>query len=645
MMGILPDLLFPLLFILGAAAITLYFLTEKKPAATRVEGVSVGVALAAMIGSLLMVLLPGEAYYLGLKTILPMLGLFGLLPFLSWNILPGLAGESIGSPLRYLMLRFNLPTAQAAGALFILGRLFLAAFTLALVSRMLHRATAELIPAILFLLILGAGATLSSAFSGLRGSLWLGALTTLFLLVGAVLAIAAVLKANGGADVLWKSAQQLDRTWLQEPRWLTREWSSIWLIVPTAFIAMLALLLGDETLYQPLRQLRAEGSRFQAFGVRAALVVCFVLLAALVIMHSYVGMGLAVFYAKQPREVRPQWVANVDPLTQLSLTDPATQTRVMLNPATGLPWIGLVSQQPVLDASEGVKLLDWNLPAQAVTPANLPQLLAEARLYHPNLKQPFSTAEQVMMEGNERIDPLKIASFRPAMSGRAGEIILHRRATEELWPYFVSTQTSVGLRGMFLAALLAAAWCVLDSSVQAIARSFALYITANQHRVHARTLPLLAGVSITLAATPVLIWFYFPAEWLIAAFAATLVPIAAVVFLGLTTRSTSSNGATVALLIGCFWTAGLALLILGYGKRYDAGIWGLHIAATIPFAFLVTLITGYVSAFVAPRTARRGELAGLVLGSIRIGDLRPEEADLDLELSEPEAGSPPARPR
>ena len=50
-MGIIPDLLIPLLFLIGVVGITLYYLTEKTRASAPVEGVSAGVALAATAGS------------------------------------------------------------------------------------------------------------------------------------------------------------------------------------------------------------------------------------------------------------------------------------------------------------------------------------------------------------------------------------------------------------------------------------------------------------------------------------------------------------------------------------------------------------------------------------------------------------------
>ena len=79
--------------------------TGRKP--LPLPSLAVGSAMAATVCAFLLVFLPNEAYYLGLKGIVPLVLLWLLFPFLAWNILPGIAGPSLGSPLAYLQRRFD----------------------------------------------------------------------------------------------------------------------------------------------------------------------------------------------------------------------------------------------------------------------------------------------------------------------------------------------------------------------------------------------------------------------------------------------------------------------------------------------------------------------------------------------------------
>jgi hypothetical protein len=291
--------------------------------------------------------------------------------------------------------------------------------------------------------------------------------------------------------------------------------------------------------------------------------------------------------------------------------------RVLFDPRTGQGQISLITGEDVLDRTDGPPLLDWNRTAHDLTQANLQKLLDEGRVLHPNLQQPMHATEDVLTETGEQIDPKKLASF-----GLHGELILHRRATEELWPHFVAQRVAPGLRGLFFACLLAVAWLVVENTLRLLSQTSSRIM---QRPAFDSTLQVFMSMCLLSLAAATVIWVAFPGEWCMVIFASTLVPVAGVVLLGMTSRYASPAAAGIALITGCVWTFMFGVMILRYGKLADAGFWSFHPAVTIPFAFFITLVIGHSASIMVGKHYPRNTLRGLVLGAYRIGDIRPEE--------------------
>jgi hypothetical protein len=620
----LPDAIVPLLLLLAVLGMGWYYAQARSTTTTTREGWTAGLALAAVIMAQLLVFLPGETYELGVRSVVPTLCVWLLVPLLAWNILPGLAGASLGSPWKYLSLRFHPQIGYWAGLVALVGRGMIAALALAVMSRMLSRSTDGFIPGALWVLLIGLSATLYAYFAGRAGVWQLHTLCVALLLSGAAAALIVILKPVQGFDHLWKVAQTLDRTALIDPQASLDQVGSLWIVLPGTMIAALAFFLADESVYQPLRELT------EPLHVRLAFFTCLAVVSVWIFLQTALGLSLAVFYVEHPLAVRPQWVANVDRVTRLSLTDPATQTRNLTDPRTGEVKLGILTGLPERDPTYGTILLDWNNAEHQITLANLPRLLAEQRLLNPNHRRVFAAPAEVQTDDATIIDPAKLATFRLGKGTARNEMVLHRRAAEELWPHFVARQSAPGLRGLFIAGILVAAWSFTASNVQVLGSNAQMLFPL--HR--AQPFLLLAGGALVMLALPVEIWLYFPGEWLIAVFAITITPIAAVVALGLTSRYATSNIAGIALVTGSLWTAIFAYGILTVGKRPDAGVWNLHVGSTLLFAFGITYGLGQLACLVAGRKLRRGECAGLVIGAEPLGMIRPEEADLEIEVPE-----------
>jgi Na+/proline symporter len=616
-MPALADLLLFAVLPLLCVVVAVYFATDQGRAGSPpLPPLAVGSSLAVTAAAYLLLFLPGEAYYLGLKGLVPLLLVWLLLPFLAWNILPGIVGASLGSPLAYLQRRFDERTSLPATVLYLVGRTFLSAVVLATLARMLSTALLGWASPMLVAFVVGLFATGCGAACGKRGGTWLSTGLMVAIGLGVPFGVAVVVQLNGSAEHLWQAGQASQRTWIADPTIDLSRSGSLWNLVPLAASALLALLLGDEATAARLAQLGSAGR------VREALVTFFVILSLLVPALLYMGLGMFTFYRDHPEQVRPKWVFNVEPRTRLSLTDPATQSP-LLDPATGQPQPSLFHDGVRLDPTSGTPLLPWD--EADITAASLPQFIQDGRIYHPNSRQPVTRLADILDASGERVDLRKIAAFSPPDELRPSEMLLHRRATEELWPYFLSTQAPVGMRGLLLAGLFAAALAACDTSAvvgtPALRPLWPLRGAAPQ-----RVLAALASLVVMLLA--MLLTFLAPGllELALFALAASLAPLAGVVLLGLTSRRANPNVALAALVVGVGCAVSLALVI-----SRDRTM-SLHAMWSVPLALLATLAAGHLIAIVFGDTRRRSELRGLILGPIPIGAFRPEEASPEIEV-------------
>jgi hypothetical protein len=360
--------------------------------------------------------------------------------------------------------------------------------------------------------------------------------------------------------------------------------------------------------------------------VRTALVTLLAAASFFAVAWMYAGLGLFVFYREHPLEVRTQWVANVEPETHLSRTDPESQSPI-LDPATGRPKRSLLSDDIQYDAATGTPLLTWN--EADFGPENLNELIQQQRLYGRN-GQPVRNAAEVLDETGKRIDPARLATYSLAANERPSEILLHRRATEQLWPYFVATQAPIGMRGLLLGGLLAAALAAVDMTgligIPSLQRFFPSRSAGAQ-----TTLAALASLAVTLLGT---LWVFvvpFPSEAILNVLASSLAPLTALVMLGLTSRRATSGVALAALIVGVAAGIVISLALSADPRARVHPLW----AVTLSFAG--TFLLGQLLALVFGESRRRGEMQGLVLGPVPLGALHQEEASPELAIEVPDS--------
>jgi hypothetical protein len=339
-----------------------------------------------------------------------------------------------------------------------------------------------------------------------------------------------------------------------------------------------------------------------------------------------------LFYREHSQEVRTQWVVNVEPETRLSRTDPESQSPI-LDPATGRPKRSLLSDDIQFDAATGTPLLTWD--EADIRPEDLSELIVQQRLYGRN-GQPVRSAAEVLDETGERIDPSRLAIHSLATNERPSEMLLHRRASEELWPYFVATQAPIGMRGLLLGGLLAAALAVVDMTGLIGIPSLQILFPSRSAGAQ-RTLAALASLAVTLLGT---LWVFvvpFPSDTILYVLASSLAPLAALVMLGLTSRRATPAVALATLVVG---VAAGVVISLGLNADPRARI---HPLWAVTVSFAGTFLLGQLLALVFGESRRRGQMHGLVLGPVPIGALHHEEAAVDLTIDVPESPEPTQR--
>jgi hypothetical protein len=612
----IPDVLLLALGPLLALAVASYFATQRSLESSRpLDGFTVGASIAAALAGALLVFLPGEAYYLGLKGIVPVALLWLIVPLVAWNILPGMVGPTIGSPLAYLKLRFGERTAFAASILYLLGRLLIASLALAGLARMLS--LAEGLQPMALALGVGLFATICGACCGRRGGVWLSVLLLAIIFVSLPFAIATVIKQDGDPSKIWQVGQLSQRTWIGDPSLTLSDSGVTWTLLPFAWTALLIVLLGDEATASRLALLRSAES------VRTALITLITAVSIFALAGMYVGLSLFVYFREHPRDVRLKWVTNVEPESKLSRTEPGTWSPI-LDPATGKPKQSLLSDNVQYDRTTGTPVLTWD--ETDMEPESLNHLIEQRRLYARNSEFPIASRDEVCDEAGD-IDSRKLASYSVPQPGRPSEMILHRRATEELWPYFVATFAPTGMRGLLLGGLLAAALAVVDvTSVMGLPAVQQWFPTRTAGA--GRTLSAIANLAIMLLAMMGVFLLPFPADALLFVLASSLAPLAALVMLGLTSRRATAGVAMAALTSGVLAATAFSVLLCGDQRARIHPMW------SVTLSFLFTLVVGHLLALIFGEARRRGELQGLVLGAVPIGAIH-EHHQAAIQIPEP----------
>jgi hypothetical protein len=360
------------------------------------------------------------------------------------------------------------------------------------------------------------------------------------------------------------------------------------------------LLLGDEATGARLAMLRS------ADEVRVALITLLLALSLLAVGWMYTGLGLFAWYRGHPRDVRSKWVTNVEPANRLTRTRPDSQQPEL--DAHGQPIPSLINESWRMDPTSGESILPWD--EAEITPETIDTLVREGRILG-------ISDSQLVLTDDGRLDPTKLATYSLEQPGRASEMLLHRRATEELWPYFLATQAPIGVKGLLLGGLLAAALAALDVAGLAALPGLQRWLPARTPGAE-RALATLASLAVTLLA---MLWVFvvaFPATVLLGVVAIALCPIAALVMLGLTSRRANSGVALATLCAGV-----IAAMAMSWGLSTDR-YFRIHPMWSATASLALTFLLGHLIALIFGESRRRGQLTGLILGTAPIGTLHEE---------------------
>ncbi len=590
--------------------------------------------MATLISALTYTGLPGQAYYVGLKVLVMPLAVWTALPLIVGWVVPIYRGLGLYSIYEYLELRFDASTRLLASLLFVVWRLLWLGGVIYAPCKALLIASGWDLPTWPLILALGLITTFYTFLGGMKAVVWTDMIQGLVMLLGVGVVIAGVWwQLDGGPARVAEVAGGLGRLQAAE---LTFSWGdtwSLWGALPHWVLAMLSFYIADQITAQ--RFLTAKSITAARNSYLANAIALSLLMPGLM----YIGLCLLTYYYDHPQQMRPEWVANVDAQTRLSITDPATRHKERLHRITG---------ELVPDPTDGQPLLDPTRPEDEITPVTIHSLVQQSRLLDPNTKEPLTDADALLDPDTNQVLIEKLAMRQPSGGKLRGEIVLHRRAAEELLPRFIADNLAWGAAGVIFAALLAASMSSIDSGLNSICTLLVMDV----HRRYgvgrawlarrigkqadeldetdelrlARPLTLAVGIAATLfslAVAQVGEIFAIMIE-LVNTFGA---PLLAVFLLGMFTRRMTAAAANVALVGGTLFTVylmltsrfdGLAALLWPLEERL-AGVW------TVTFGTLATLLLGYVASFVLGKRKSKLDLRGLVVGLGTPGVLASEE--------------------
>jgi sodium-dependent multivitamin transporter 6 len=573
--------------------------------------------MATLLSALSYSGIPGEAYYEGYHFLVMPLAVWCALPIMSWVVLPIYHRLQIYSIYEYLELRFDARTRFVSSLFFVVWRLLWLGGVLYAPCKVLLVAAGLQIPTWWLLVVLGLVSTLYTFLGGMKAVIWTDVIQAAVMAGGLVLVVGAVwYQVDGGAARVAEVTSGLGRGQIIDPVFdMSAKWS-IWGIAPHFFLAMLSFYVADQITVQRYLTARNLSEARRSFALNCLSVTLMV--PALM----YAGLCLLTFYHDHPQAMRPIWAANVDHLSNTSIT-----------------------------GSDGRPLIPWQ--ADAITVDNVDRLVAEHRLIRPNSEQPFADSAQLLRRDGAQVhvDVERLAMRRPPGEQlKQGEIIINQSAKDELFPHFITSQLWRGVAGLILAALLAASMSSMDSGLNSICT---LMIVDYHRRLGwgrrwlakrlgkpadtldesdelriARPLVLIVGVAATLFSILIaqINDIFAIMIGVVNTFGA---PLLAIFLLGMFTRRTTATAALFTLLSGTLFTVWLMV-----ANTYDAMSWlwpweaSLHGIWSLSLGVIFSLVVGYLASFVCGRPKSREQLRGLVVGNGELGVRGPEEASL-----------------
>lgn len=600
--------------------------------------------MATLISALTYTGLPGQAYYVGLKVLVMPLAVWLIMPLVIGWVTPIYRGLGLYSIYEYLELRFDATVRLLASLLFVVWRMLWMGGVIYAPCKALLIASGWDVPEWPLIIALGLVTTFYTFLGGMKAVIWTDVIQALAMLFGVGVVIAGVwLQVEGGASRVAEVSQNLGRL---QPADLTFSWTdswSLWASLPHWVLAMASFYVADQITAQRFLTARSINAARTSYLSNA------IALSLLMPGLMYVGLCLLTYYYDHPQQLRAEWVANVDPLTRESITDPATRRKERFEKTAG---------RMIPDPTDGRPLIDPRNREDEISPVTVHALVAEQRLLDPNTKEPLTDAEALLDPETGEILVEKLAMRRPSQGKVRGEVILHRRAAEELLPHFIAQHLSWGAAGIIFAALLAASMSSIDSGLNSICtllvmdlhRRFGVgrrWLAAKVGKEPddldetdelrlAQPLTLAIGVAATLfslAVAQVGEIFTIMIE-LVNTFGA---PLLAVFLLGMFTRRMTATAAAWSLVGGSLFTVYLMLMsrfetlaaIAWPLEQRIGGVW------TVTFGTLFTLALGLVLSLVVGRRKPNVELRGLVVGLGTPGVLSIDEETPILSVPEP----------
>jgi Na+/proline symporter len=620
-------LAFYLLAMIGVGA---YFSREQRStgdfflAGRSMSWFPIGLSImATLLSALSYSGIPGEAYYVGYKFLVMPLAVWLVLPLLSSVVLPLYHRLKIFSIYEYLELRFDVSTRFVSSLLFVVWRLLWMGGVLYAPCKILMVAAGLQFDTWWLLVVLGLISTFYTFLGGMKAVIWTDVIQAVVMAAGLVLVVGGIwLQLEGGPHRVHEITSQLGRAEVIDTTLSVTEKWSVWGILPHFVLAFLSFYVADQITVQ--RYLTAKSLR----AARRSFILNCISVSIMVPALMYAGTALLAYYHDHPQQMRPIWVANVNHRDQ----------------STAL-------------GEDGQPLIEWR--PRAITPENVEQLVDERKLLRPNSDLPFTNAEGLVIDdlSGSRINIERLAMRLPRdRSLGRGEVILNRRAKDELLPHFIATHFSFGVAGLVLAALLAASMSSMDSGLNSICtlmivdfhRRLGVGRQWLARRVGKRVEDLSEADELKLGRPMVLVLGCLATAFslLIAQIDDIFVimmavvntfggPLLAVFLLGIFTRRTTARGALATLGAGTLFTLWIMVSntydsctwLWPWEVRINGSVWPLicGVGFSLLFGYLVSCFAG----------ARKSvdDLRGLVVGCGPLGVREPEEASIAIPES------------